>query len=239
MPAPRILAIDIGGSAVKAMVFGADGKALSERARLPTPDPATPRAVLAVIRTLARSLAPFERVSAGFPGVVRAGVVYTAVNLHPSWEGVDLASALRRQTGRPSRVANDADVQGMGAVKGKGVELVVTLGTGFGSALFIDGRLVPNLELGHNPFRKGQTYEEQLGAEALDDIGAKRWNRRMGKALRTLERVFNYDVVYIGGGNARKLAVELPPKAVVVSNAAGLAGGVALWRTAGVTSGSR
>ena len=233
MTRPRILAVDIGGSAVKAMVFAADGKPLTERARLHTPDPATPRAVLAVIRTLARSLAPYERVSVGFPGVVRAGVTCTAVNLHPAWEGFGLAAALRKLTGRPCRVANDADVQGMGAIKGRGVELVVTLGTGFGAALFVDGRLVPNLELGHHPFRRGETYEEQLGAAALDDIGAKRWNRRMGKALRVLERVFNYDAVYIGGGNARKLDLKLPPKTCVVSNAAGLSGGVALWRAAG------
>lgn len=227
--APVILAVDVGGSGIKAMRLDRAGRPLGERNRLSTPRPARPAAVLSVIKALAASARPFDKVSVGFPGVVRGGVVWTAVNLHESWVGFDLAAALRKALGRPARVANDADVQGMGCVTGRGVELVVTLGTGFGSALFVDGRLVPNLELGHHPFRKGETYEEQLGEAALDRVGLKRWNRRLGKAIRVLSRVYNFDALYLGGGNGRKVTVKLPPGVKVVPNTAGLSGGAALW----------
>lgn len=226
----RILSFDIGGSGIKAMAFEASGRALSERVRVKTPRPATPRAVLGVLKSMAKAHGPFDKVAVGFPGVVRGGVVWTAVNLHPSWKGFDLARALAKAVGRPVRVANDADVQGMGAIRGRGVELVVTLGTGFGSALFVDGRLVPNLELGHHPFRKGETYEEQLGSAALSRVGAKRWNRRLAKAVKVLCAVYNCDSLLLGGGNGRRVSLKLPANVKVVSNAAGLSGGPALWR---------
>jgi polyphosphate glucokinase len=226
---PRTLAVDVGGSGIKAMVLDARGEPLDERTRVPTPEPATVAAVLGAIARLARAHRPFDRVSVGFPGVVRDGVTHTAVNLHPQWLGVDLASRLRARLGKPVRVGNDADVQGLGVVSGRGVELVVTLGTGVGSALFVDGRLVPNLELGHHPLRHGETYEERLGQEALDRVGKRRWNRRLAAATRHLESLFNYDRLYLGGGNARLVTVELPPNVSLVSNAAGLLGGIALW----------
>jgi polyphosphate glucokinase len=137
---------------------------------------------------------------------------------------------LVRQLKKPVRAANDADVQGFGAIKGKGVELVITLGTGFGTALFINGTLVPNLEIAHHPFRKGQTYEGQLGANALmNTVGKKRWNQRLAKAIAILDRVINFDHLYIGGGNGKKVTIPLPPHVTIVSNAAGLLGGIALW----------
>lgn len=227
---PVILAFDIGGSGIKAMRLDPSGRPLGERNRLSTPHPARPAAVLAVMRSLAASARPFDKVSVGFPGVIRDGVVWSAANLHGDWVGFDLAKALRKALGRPVRVANDADVQGMGVVKGKGVELVVTLGTGFGSALFVDGTLVPNLELGHHPFRRGETYEEQLGEAALEEVGAKRWNRRLGKAIKVLSRVYNFDALRIGGGNGRKVAIKLPANVFIVPNTAGLIGGAALWK---------
>lgn len=227
---PVILAFDIGGSGIKAMRLDPSGKPLGERNRLSTPHPARPAAVLAVMRSLAASARPFDKVSVGFPGVIRSGVVWSAANLHQDWVGFDLAKALRKALGRPVRVANDADVQGMGVVKGRGVELVVTLGTGFGSALFVDGTLVPNLELGHHPFRRGETYEEQLGEAALEEVGAKRWNRRLGKAVKVLSRVYNFDALRIGGGNGRKVTLRLPANVTIVPNTAGLIGGAALWK---------
>ncbi|PSB57971.1 chromosome partitioning protein ParA, partial [filamentous cyanobacterium CCP1] len=150
------LAVDIGGSGVKVMVLDLEGNPLSERDREPTPTPSTPESILAAIDRLAEDKS-FERISAGFPGVVREGVIETAANLDSSWIGFNLATALSDHLGKPVRVANDADIQGLGAIAGKGVELVITLGTGFGSALFVNGRLVPNLEMGHHPFRRGQT----------------------------------------------------------------------------------
>ncbi|MDE3018320.1 MAG: ROK family protein, partial [Nitrospirota bacterium] len=123
-----------------------------------------------------------------------------------------------------------ADVQGFGAIAGRGVEVVMTLGTGMGSALFVDGRLVPNLELAHHPFRKGMTYEEQLGNMALKKAGKEKWNSRLGKAIQALDALFNYDVLYIGGGNTKHIALPLPVNVKVVPNVAGLLGGIALWR---------
>src|SRR5215470_16658525 len=146
---PRTLAIDIGGTGLKMIVLDERGRPITERARVETPHPATPAAVLRALRSLMRRQGPFDRVSVGFPGVVQEGVVRTAPNLHSSFQGFDLAKAIARAAGKPTRVCNDADVQGLGDIRGKGVEMAITLGTGMGSALYIDGRLVPNLELGH------------------------------------------------------------------------------------------
>lgn len=227
----RTLSVDIGGSGIKAIILDGQGKALTERGRIETPRPATPAAILRVIDRLASAQGPFDRVSVGFPGVVRNGVTQTAPNLDGGWENFALAKELGKRLERPVRVANDADVQGFGAINGHGVELVLTLGTGLGSALFVDGTLVPNLELGHHPFRRGETYEEQLGNAALKKAGKRRWNKRLRKALRALEDLFSYDRVYLGGGNAKKITGPLPPRTKTVPNIAGLLGGIALWRT--------
>jgi polyphosphate glucokinase len=225
----QTLAVDIGGSGIKVMVLDPQGNPLSERDRLETPQPAIPSAVMAAIATLAAGKT-FDRVSVGFPGVVRFGVTETAVNLHPDWVGFDLGSELSRLLSRPTRVLNDADMQGLGAVSGQGIELVITLGTGVGSALFLNGKLVPNLELGHHPFRKGETYEQQLGRAALDAAGKKRWNERLEKAIDTLSHLFNYDRLYIGGGNTKKVEIALPATVKMVPNVTGLLGGIALWQ---------
>src|SRR5690606_11011821 len=145
------------------------------------------------------------------------------------WVGFNLERALESLLGKPARVANDADVQGMGVIAGRGVELVLTLGTGIGSALFTSGRLAPNLELGHHPFEKGKTYEERLGDEALKAKGADGWNRRLQRAIALLDYIFNYRTLYLGGGNAKKINFELPPNVQTVANIHGLLGGIRLW----------
>lgn len=226
----RTLTVDIGGSGVKAMILDEAGKSLTERSRVETPQPPKPGAVIDAIAQLAEQQGKFDRVSVGFPGVVRGGITETAVNLDPDWIGFDLATVLSQRIGKPVRVANDADVQGLGAISGKGVELVITLGTGFGSALFLDGKLVPNLEMGHHEFRKGETYEEQLGRAALDKAGEKKWNNRLEKAIASLEHLFNYDYLYIGGGEAKKVTLQLPSNVKIVPNVSGLLGGIALWK---------
>jgi polyphosphate glucokinase len=226
----RTLAVDIGGTGIKVIVLDGTGKPLTRRSRLATPRPATPGAVIAAIAELAKGQGAFDRVSVGFPGVVREGVTETAWNLHPRWIGVDLPKALGKVLGRPVRALNDADVQGFGVVRGKGVELVVTLGTGFGSALFVDGTLVPNLQLAHHPAWRGKTYEEELGARALEKAGKKKWNKRVALMILDLDTLFSYDTLYLGGGNAEKISIELPSNVKLVSNVAGLLGGIALWR---------
>ncbi|MBN3946638.1 MAG: ROK family protein [Nostoc sp.] len=224
------LSVDIGGSGVKAMVLDITGNPVTQRARLDTPQPATPEVVINAIVVLAAAQGEFDRVSVGFPGVVKYGVTETAVNLHPDWIGFDLETALLKHLNKPVRVINDADMQGLGAIALKGVELVITLGTGFGSALFVDGKLVPNMEMGHHPFRKGQTFEQQLGRAELEKIGEKRWNKRLEKAITSLEHLFNYDYLYIGGGEAVRVNFQLPLNVKLIPNITGLLGGIALWR---------
>jgi polyphosphate glucokinase len=226
----RTLAVDIGGTGIKVIVLDGAGKPLTDRVRVKTPQPATPSAIMNVIEGLAKAEGAFDRVSVGFPGVVRRGVTVTAPNLAKSWRGFDLDKALAKKLGKPVKVANDADVQGFGAIAGHGVELVITLGTGFGSALFVDGILVPNLELAHHPFRRNRTYEDLLGIQALRTVGQKKWNNRLKRAIASLESLFNYDKLYLGGGNAKRITFKLPPNAEVVENIAGLLGGIALWR---------
>ena len=161
---------------------------------------------------------------------MRHGIIYTAVNLNKAWVGYPLAEKLTQQLGCPVKVANDADIQGFGAISGQGVELVITLGTGFGSALFVDGHLVPNLEMGHHRFRKAESYEEQLGRAALEKVGKDKWNRRLQKAIDSLEHLFNYDRLYIGGGEAKNITLKLADNVEIVPNVLGLLGGIALWR---------
>jgi len=168
---PLTLAIDIGGTGLKATVLDAGGLPIEGSDRVLTPRPATPEAILEALSKLVAPLGAFDRVSAGFPGIVRDGVVKTAPNLDPSWDGVPLASRLARLMKRPARVLNDAGVQGLGVIQGVGVEMILTFGTGLGSGLFYEGTYVPNLELGHHPFRKGKTYEDYLGHGGLASDG--------------------------------------------------------------------
>ena len=228
----KTLAVDIGGSGIKVLILDEQGNPLGTRDREKTPDPATPDAVIAIIEQLASQQSDYDRVSVGFPGVVRQGVVFTAVNLHPLWQGCDLAQQLSDRLGKPVRVANDADMQGLGAISGQGVEMVITLGTGFGTALFTEGQLVPNLEIAHHRFRKGETYEEQLGREALKRVGTKTWNKRLAKAIASLSHAFNYDRLYLGGGEVKQIDTALPENVRVVSNVLGLLGGIKLWHAA-------
>lgn len=224
----RTLAVDIGGTGIKTMILDEAGAPLTERLREPTPPKARPKAVIAVVRDLAKHQGDFDRASVGFPGVVKDGVVYSAPNLGKGWDGFNLREALEKKLDRPVRVANDADVQGLGSVTGRGLELVITLGTGFGSVLFANGTRI-HLELGHHPFHHGKTYEDELGVRALKKKGAKRWNRMFREALADLKRTFNYDRLYIGGGNAKHIDFKLPDNVKVVSNTEGLLGGIKLW----------
>ena len=226
---PITLAIDIGGTGLKMMALGPDAKPLTERVRVETPVKPTPDRVLEQLEDLRKQIPQFDRVSAGFPGVIKGGRTMTAVNLHPEWVGFNLQAELERRWGKPVRVANDAAVQGYGAIQGEGVELVLTLGTGMGSALFTWGRLCPGLELGHHPLRKKKTYEDYLGRNGLKRIGPKKWNKILQKAIAQTLHTFNWDHLYIGGGNAKLVSFQLPENVALVSNQDGLLGGIKLW----------
>lgn len=222
------LAIDIGGSGLKAMLLDPAGKPLSDRERVVTPKIPTPRAVLKALDGLVATLPGFDRVSVGFPGVTKKGITYTAVNLHPAWMDFHFAEELTKRWKKPARVANDAAVQGYGAIQGRGVEMILTLGTGMGSSLYTDGRLCPGLELGHHPWRK-KTYEDYLGRRGLDHYKKAHWNRLLQLAIEQTANTFNWDHLYLGGGNTKKINFTLPPNVTIVSNESGLLGGVALW----------
>jgi len=229
---PFTLAIDIGGTGIKALTLDPSGSPINERTRIKTPKHATPKDVVEIARELAKAQPGFDRVSVGFPGVVKDGVIYTAANLGRGWEGFDLGKALERKLQFPVRIANDADIQGLGCVSGHGLELVITLGTGFGSVLFADGTRV-HLELGHHPFHDGKTYEDELGDRALKKKGRKKWIKLLKEAIDELQRTFNYDALFIGGGNSRLVDFKLPENVKTISNEDGLLGGIALWRDQG------
>jgi len=228
---PRTLSIDIGGTRLKAAILDECGEMVTERVRVRTPVPCPPAVLLEAVGELAAQLASFDRISVGFPGVVRHGRILTAVNLGPKeWTGFALQEALERQFGKPVRVINDADMQGLAAIRGQGIEMVITLGTGVGCGLFSDGQLAPHLELGHLPFRKGETFEEQLGNRAFVDVGRRRWNRRLEKAIEWWRILTSFDRLYLGGGNAQEITFSLPPDVEVVPNELGLKGGSRVWQ---------
>ncbi len=228
----RTLAVDIGGTGIKLALLDAAGQMIGERVRLPTPaTPVVPQALTAALDAAAAALGGFDRVSVGFPGAVRDGRVLTAPNLGTElWAGFDLQAALAERWGKPVRVMNDADVQGFGAIEGKGVEMVLTLGTGAGTAIFNNGQIMPHLELAHHPVRGNKTYDEYIGKSALEEKGKKKWNKRVARVIDILRRLVNFDHLYIGGGNARRIDFALPPDVTIVPNSDGLTGGFALWR---------
>jgi polyphosphate glucokinase len=227
---PVTLAVDVGGTGVKALLLDPTGNAVTERARVETPRPATPARVVGAILKLARGLGDFDRVSVGFPGVVVDGTIRTAPNLDGRWKAFPLARVLALKLGHPVRVLNDAGVQGYGVIEGKGTEMVLTLGTGMGAALYYDGRYIPNLELAHHPFRGKKTYEEYVGGRALEQIGKKKWNRRVAEVLEQIDPIWNPRRIYVGGGNAKHLRLKLAKHVSITENVAGMLGGIALWR---------
>jgi len=228
--APHTLSIDIGGTHIKASVLDASGRELAKHIEVSTPRPAPPDVVLALLDQLRRSLPAFDRISVGFPGVVKRGSTITAPNLGSAdWREFPLAAELERRWRKPARVLNDAEVQGLGVIHGQGLECVLTLGTGFGSALYRDGELMPHLELGQHPVWKSKTYDQYLGGAALAEKGVDKWNRRVRRMLDTVRALLNYDHPYLGGGNAARIDFDLPHDVSIVSNEAGITGGVRLW----------
>lgn len=229
-----ILAIDIGGTGIKAAIVDPLGALRGERVRIDTPVGAHPDEVLAAIAAMVDTLPHGGRIAVGFPGMVRGGRVLTAPNLgHDAWHGYEFAERLGAALHGEVRLANDADVQGLAVISGRGVEMVVTLGTGFGTALYDNGRLCPHLEIAHHRFRKGETYDEHIGDAARKRVGNDRWRRRVYKAIANLRALVLFDHLYIGGGNGKRLGKDLPKDVTVVDNQAGIAGGAWLWREAG------
>ena len=244
---PFTIAIDVGGTGLKADVLDRDGAPIAERVRVPTTYPMSPDNLVSTLTQLVAKLPGGDRVSCGFPGMVRQGHILSAPHfvctkgpgskvdseLTRAWSNFDLAGALAKSIGKPCRVANDADVQGAAVVQGDGFEAVITLGTGFGTAFFMDGSLMPHLEFSHLEFRKGESFNQQLGEAARKEIGDERWNKRVRKAIAYLDALCFFDHLYIGGGNAprvnRRDLGDVLERITVVDNKAGILGGIKLW----------
>lgn len=234
-----VLGIDIGGSGIKgAPVNIKNGKLLDERHRIPTPDPSTPENVAKTIKEIVKHFRWKGAIGCGFPAVVQNGVIKTAANIDKSWIDTDAASLFSKTTKLPVYVLNDADAAGLaevklGAGKGfKGAIVVMTIGTGIGSSLFIRGKLYPNTEIGHLEF-KGQDAELYASdatrkAEKLDWTG---WGKRLNDYLKYIEFLFWPEMIILGGGASKKLdryGDQLDLKAKVVPahflNEAGIIG---------------
>ena len=239
----KTLCIDIGGTGLKAAIVTLDGAMLTERVKIKTPYPCPPERLLAELPKLVAGLGEFDRISVGFPGLVRHGLIWHVPalsrstyggqideQLRAAWHGFNMEEAVREVFGKPTKVANDADVQGCAVVNGRGFEFVMTLGTGVGTAVFSDGVLLPHMELSHAPFRKGESFDTQLGNAQRKEIGEGRWARRVYRAIESFDAFLYFDQIHIGGGNAKYLDPDrLPAKARIVSNTAGLLGGVRIW----------
>lgn len=240
---PRTLAIDCGGSKLKATVLDADGQMLAERVRVVTPYPISPDLLVSTLVELIGPLPPYDRVSVGFPGMVRGGRVlhtphyvtdggpFTPPNpeLAAAWEGYDVQAALGSAFGKPTRVLNDAEVAGYAVIEGRGFEVMLTLGTGLGCALYEDGRLLPKVEMSAAPFADGESYDQQLGNHARKQIGNTEWTGRVDAALDALHAVLWWDRCYLGGGNTKHLTDEPSRPVTIVPNEVGLLGGIKLW----------
>ena len=244
---PYTLSIDVGGTGLKANVLGLGGSLVADRVKIPTTYPMPPARMVEKLAGLAAKLPEADRISCGWPGMVRGGRVLSAPHfitvkgpgsavdpdLEKAWSHFDMSAALSQAIGKPCRVANDADMQGAAVVRGHGFEAVITLGTGFGTAFFMDGRLLPHQEFSHVEFRKGESFNEQLGEAARKKVGDKKWNKRVREAIAYLDAMFFFDHLYIGGGNSPRVdRRDLGPvleRITVVDNSAGILGGIKLW----------
>lgn len=241
------LGIDIGGTGLKAAVVDSQGVMASDRVKVPTPYPCPPPLLVQSLIDLTAPLSGYHRVSVGFPGLVRHGVVLEVPafsrreyggpsdpELASQWDRFPLADALAHAFALPTVVVNDADMQGAAVIEGRGVEFVMTLGTGVGTALFSDGTLLPHFDLSHGPFRKGMTFDIALGEARRSDIGTKRWVPQVRQAITCFHDMLFYDHIYVGGGNAKRLdPTDVGPKGSIVPNTAGILGGVRIWQMTG------
>lgn len=253
LPGPATLAVDCGGGGIKASVLDAAGTMRAHPVRAATPYPLPPQRLLDTIRTLAEQLPAADRTTVGMPGMIRHGVVVSTPHyvtragprtkvlpeLVDAWTGLDFQDALTETLGMPALLLNDAEVHGAGVIAGAGLELVVTLGTGLGNALFDGSRLAPHLELSRGLARWGLTYDEYIGEHERLRLGDAMWSRRVRQVVDSLRPVFLWDRLYLGGGNSRRITAptldRLGDEVVIVPNSAGIVGGVRAWELGGIS----
>lgn len=242
------LTIDCGGGSIKAAVLDAAGTMRSQPIQVSTPYPLSTGLFVSTITELANQLPKAERATIGIPGMIRHGVVITTPHyvtksgprsvvlpeLVQQWRGFDARAEISTALGIPTLVLNDAEVHGAGVVAGTGLEVVLTLGTGLGYALFDGGKLAPHLELSQAPVRFQQTYDTYIGEAERKKLGDLFWSRRVRKLIDGLRPVFVWDRLYLGGGNARNIKLDIVEKlgddVVIVPNSAALVGGVRAWQ---------
>lgn len=215
----EILGIDIGGSGIKgAPVDVEKGELTAERYRVPTPEPATPESVAEAVKELVDFFQWQGPIGCGFPTVVQNGMSVTKSNIHKSWVGTRVDELFSEKTGLPVTVINDADAAGLaemtfGAGKGKqGLVVVVTIGTGLGTGVFYDGKLIPNFELGRVFYKKGQIIEHYAAdsARRKENLTYKTWGKRFNRFLKHTKRILSPDLFIIGGGASKKLELFRP-----------------------------
>lgn len=246
----KALGIDIGGSGIKgAMVNTNKGKMITDRYRIPTPRPATPKAVIETIKKIVRHFDYKGPFGVGFPGIVVDGQILSAVNIHKKWVNFDGEAAISEATGCKVIIGNDADVAGFaemryGAGKGaKGGTMIFTLGTGIGSSMFVKGQCVPNLELGHLYLPSQETDVERYTSDrARTELGLswKEWGLRLNEYFNHIEFLFSPQRIIIGGGVSKKhdkflqyidVRAEVVPAELL--NEAGIIGAAAAAATGG------
>ncbi len=228
----RILALDIGGTGVKAALLNDEGQMLEHPRRCPTPAGSTPALLLERVAELVAPFGGFDAISIGFPGAIKHNIILTAPNLGTArWRGTDLAAMAAERFGQPARLANDATMHGLGMISGQGIEVVLTLGTGMGFALFRNGVPAPQIELGRHVAGEEPSYDDFVGDAALKRVGEAAWKTRVLETVRRISDLVNFDMLYLGGGNARLFtATDLPEGVKPAVNEAGLTGGARLWR---------
>ena len=214
------LGIDIGGSGIKgALVDTKKGQMVTDRLRIPTPQPAKPKAVIGVMKQIVDHFEYSGPIGVGLPAIVINGVVHSAANIDDAWIGYAGQKKMKKATGCPITLANDADVAGVaemrfGAGKGQsGTVMIFTLGTGIGSAMFVDGRLVPNTELGHIYLRNQKQDAEGWAAERIrdeEDLSWEAWGKRLNTYFQHIEFIFSPELIIIGGGVSKKHEKFLP-----------------------------
>lgn len=244
---PLTLSVDCGGLGIKASVLDNAGTMRIPPIHLATPYPLSPQLLVSTIKGIAESLPKADRATIGIPGMIRHGVVVATphyiniagpgtwmdIALKNAWQGFDMRLALSQALGMPALVLNDAEVHGAGVVAGSGFEIVLTLGTGLGCAVFDGGSLSPHIELSHATVRRSTTFDSWIGEHERRRMGDSIWSRRVGMMVEELRPVFLWDRLYIGGGNSRRIKDSIIHKladdVVIVPNEAGIIGGVRAW----------
>lgn len=242
------LSIDCGGLYIKSSILDEQGTIHAKPNPIPTPYPLSPARFIETIEEIKAGLPPAQRATIGMPGMIRNGVVVAIphyvnvagprtkldIELKEQWFGFDMQTALTARLGIPTKVLNDAEVHGAGVISGSGYEVVITLGTGLGFAVFHGGKLSPHFELSHATTRRNTTFDDWIGDHQRRLLGDTFWSRRIRLMVEELRPVFLWDRLYLGGGNAHNILQRdiqrMGNDVVIVPNSAGIAGGVRAWQ---------